>query len=227
MKSHGYFTRLAVVAALVINLSITPTLFAAAQTRVVPRGTVLKLILDDRLSTKDTEVGDMFKATVAEDVNVSGRTLIRHGDVVEGTVTQVEEAKRLAGLTGKAGLTLRFDSLRTDRGESPLTATLISVHDPVKGLTAEDVENDDNRDLGDEGQIEAERDVKGILTKGAIGVAAGALLGALFGNVSRGVLLGSIGGAVAILAPKGEDVELKEGTGLQIRLDRDLNLSLT
>ena len=82
-------------------------------------------------------------------------------------------------------------------------------------------------DIDEEGEIEAETDVTDILTKGAIGLGAGALLGAIFGNVSRGVLLGTIGGAVAILAPKGEDVELEEGSGLRIRLDRDIDLRTT
>jgi hypothetical protein len=53
------------------------------------------------------------------------------------------------------------------------------------------------------------------------------VLGALFGNVSRGLLLGTIGGAVAILAPKGRDVILEKGTGFQVRIDHDLNLPVT
>ena len=55
-------------------------------------------------------------------------------------------------------------------------------------------------------------------------MAAGTVLGAIFGSVSRGLLLGSIGGAVAILAPKGDDVTLSQGTGLPVRLDRDLDV---
>ncbi len=207
-------------------------LFAApplrAQSNVVPRGTALKLILSETLSSKETDAGDRFRATVAEDVVVDGRTLIRRGAAVRGTVTQVERAKRLAGLAGRAKLVLRYDTVQTVNGERPLAATLVSVHDPVPGLTDEDVKKkDDETDIGEEGEVTAETEVGEILTKGAIGVAAGALLGALFGNVSRGLILGSIGGAIAILAPKGDDVVLKEGTGLQIRLNRDLNAATT
>jgi hypothetical protein len=205
------------------NTLFTPVI-SAAQTQNVPRGTRLKVILNNDLSTKTTDEGDQFEATVAEAVRVDGRTLIPRGSTIEGTVTEVERAKRLAGLAGKAKLTLRFDRIRV-RGQSrPIHATVVSVHDPVEGLTDEDLEDSD---VGDEGEVEADTDTKDVLTKGAIGVAAGALLGALFGNVSRGVIIGSIGGAVAILAPKGKDVILKEGTGLTIRLDRDLNLAIT
>jgi hypothetical protein len=158
--------------------------------------------------------------------------VIRHGATVRGAVTQVERAERLAGLSGRARLMLRFDTIETDTGNRQIAATLVSVHDPVPGLRSKNVDDDDDEvaedtDIGEEGEIEAETDVGDIITKGAIGVAAGALLGALFGNVSRGVILGSIGGAVAILAPKGEKVTLPPGTGLRIRLDRDLNVSIT
>lgn len=214
---------------LAASMALTPSGFAgtSVEQSVVPRGTTLRLILNDSLNTKKTNAGERFQATVAEDVIVDGRVMIRHGARVEGTVTEVERAKRLAGLAGKAKMTLRFDRVRTVNGERPLVATLVSVHDPVPGLKDEDIKKDKKVDVNEEGEVTADRDIKDILTKGAIGVAAGALLGVLFGNASRGVIIGSIGGAVAILAPKGKDVNLKEGTGLQIRLDRDLNIAIT
>jgi hypothetical protein len=200
-----------------VVMSLSPSLMA--QSQVVPRGTTLKLILNDNLSTKETNVGDKFHATVAEDVTADGRVMIQHGATVQGTVTEVEQAKRLAGLRGKAKMMLRFDSVVTVNGSRPLVATVVSVHDPVPG--------NKGSDISEEGEVRAGSDVRGTITRGAIGVAAGAVLGALFGNVSRGLMLGTIGGAVAILAPKAKDVKLKEGTGIQIRLDRDLNISAT
>lgn len=206
-------------------MSLAPSLQAQSSQIVVPRDTELKLILNDSLSTKSTDVGDKFSARVAEDVLVNGRLAIRHGATVTGTVTEVEKPKRLAGLAGKAKLMLRFDTVQTVNGERPMIATLTSVHDPVPGATTD--EDKTTTKTGDEGQVESKSDVKDILTKGAIGVAAGAVLGAVFGNVSKGVLLGTIGGAVAILAPKGKDVSLEQGMGLIVRLDRDLALSTT
>src|SRR5262245_28376376 len=153
------------VGALVLTLSIAPLLQAQS---AVPRDTVVKLILNNRLGTKDTNIGDKFTATVAEDVVVDGRTLIRHGAVVDGTVTQVERPKRLAGITGKARLMLRFDRIHVN-GSRALTATLVSVHDPVPGVKVEDQKSEDSK-IGDEGEVKAKTDTKDILTKGAIGV---------------------------------------------------------
>jgi hypothetical protein len=225
MKINRYGMPLLLVMALTLNLAVTP-LLAAAQRNVVPRDTILKLILDDRLSTENTNPGDWFTARLAEDLRRNGRVFIERGAIVEGRVTRVEKPKRLAGLQGTASLTLSFDRLRTDDRVYPMVATLVSVHDPVEGLEPDDVKSNDQK-VGDEGEIEAERNTTEIITKGAIGVAAGALLGALFGNVSRGLLLGSIGGAIAILAPKGKHVVLEEGTGLRVRLDRDLSPVVT
>ncbi len=200
---------------LTLNLAaISPGL--PANTGIVPNGTTINLLLKQELSTSANKVGDTFTAEVVQDVVVNGQTVIPHGAMVDGQISKLEKPKRLAGMTGKASLVLRFDRIRTRSGEEPIVASLVSVHDPVESKPQEKV--------GEEGKVEAKTDTKGILTKGAIGVAAGTVLGAVFGNVSRGLALGSIGGAVAILAPKGKDVTLPKESGLQIRLDRDLDV---
>jgi outer membrane lipoprotein SlyB len=212
-------------APLVLLLVVSLALVTPAMAQVVPSGTILKFVLDDELSTKKNEVGDKFTAQLAAPVVIEGDTLLPAGTIVEGSITKLEKAKRLAGLQGKASLVLAFDRIRTPSREVPVAATLVGVHDPIdKTKQREELEEAKKRDdrVKDEGEIEAKRDVKDIATKGAIGVAAGTVLGALFGNVSRGLLLGSIGGAVAILAPKGNEVTLREGTGFEVRLERDL-----
>jgi hypothetical protein len=201
---------------LVLNLAVlTPTLETMSHS--VSKGTMLKLILKDNLSTETSKEGDPFTAELAEDVVIRGNAMLHKGATVEGVISKMEGAKRLGGLKGKASMVLRFDKIRTHSGEEPMVASLASVHDPVGGSKQGDK-------VKDEGEVQAKTDVKDIATKGAIGVAAGTVLGAIFGNVSRGLLLGSIGGAVAILAPKGNDVMLSPGTGLQVRLDRDLEV---
>jgi len=205
---------------------VTPVLGVMASR--IPRDTTLKLLLKDDLSTKKNEVGNKFAAELVDPVVVDGSTLLPSGTKVEGTITKLEKSKRLAGLKGKASMVLSFDRIRIDGEDRPIAATLVSVHDPIdKSEQREAAERGKDSDgkVKEEGGVEAKNDVKNMAVKGAIGVAAGTVLGALFGNVSRGLLLGSIGGAVAILAPKGEEVTLPEGTGLQVRLDRDLEVT--
>ena len=95
---------------LVLNLAIlTPTLEAMPS---VPKGTILKLILNDNLSTKTSKEGDPFAAELAEDVVIPGYTMLHKGATIEGVISKMEEAKRLGGLKGKAfhGASLRQDS---------------------------------------------------------------------------------------------------------------------
>jgi len=182
----------------------------------VARGTIVKLILKNGLNTSISRKGDRFSAEVAEDVTVGSRVAIPRGSIVSGAIQDLESAKHMSLLRGKASMALRFDYLRISGREVPIVASLVSVHDPHEDKQSESVKG--------EGRIQANTDVKGALTKGAVGVAGGSILGAVFGNVARGLALGSIGGAVAILAPKGGEVSLPEGAGLQIRLDRDLSV---
>jgi hypothetical protein len=188
-----------------------------ANTLVVPTGTEIRLVLESSLSTETNKVRDPFAAEVAEDVVIGGQTMIARGARVHGEISRIETPKRLAGLTGKASMVLRFDNIHTSSGDEALVASLVSVSDPANTKQKESVKR--------EGKVEATADTKGMIAKGTIGVAAGTVLGAIFGNVSRGLLLGSIGGAAAILAPKGKDVTLEHGTGLVIRLDRNLEFS--
>ena len=188
------------VSALVLSLGAAPV---AAQSGMVPGGTILNLILDNSLDS-DTEVGDVFTATLAEDVLVDGNVRIRRGATVRGMVMDVADAGTLADPSRKASMRLRFESIGTNLKVYTISATLVSVHDRVSGLTGEEIRD---RDLDAD-----DRD---------------ALLRALFRDVSKGAIIGSIGDAVAILAPKANEVELEKGTGLRIRLDRDLNVTIT
>ena len=114
-------------------------------------------------------------------------------------------------------MVLRFDRIKYGSWEQPLAATLVSVHDPVK--------QGKNVTTTDEGAVQAKENIKGDLVKTGAGAAGGSLLGLIFGSVSKGLAIGLIGGATAILATKGKNVELQPGTGLIVRLDHPLEVS--
>ena len=52
-----------IAAVLMVGLAMGPAL-NAAQGPVIPRDTVLKLVLNQELNSKDTKVGDKFTATL-------------------------------------------------------------------------------------------------------------------------------------------------------------------
>ncbi len=198
----------------------------AQEHRTIPQLTQLKLILKTLLSTRTTRVGDSFTAELAEPIVLVNKVVLpgsvppQGGDssaaLITGVVTSLEQAKRFSQFGRKASMALRFDRIKYGSWEQPLAATVISVHDPVN--------QGKNITTTDEGTVKAKENVKGDLIKTGVGAAGGSLLGLIFGSVSKGLAIGLMGGAAAILATKGKNVELQPGTGLIIRLDHPLEV---
>jgi hypothetical protein len=221
------------VLAFILCLSLlgvgNPPTFLEAQghmTVQLSQSTQLKLILNTLLSTRTSRVGDPFIAQLAEPV-VVGNKIVLPGSVasqagssaavVTGVVTALEPAKRLSQFGRQSSLVLRFDRIKYGAWEQNMAAILVSVHDAV---------NPGKIATTEEGAVRAKQNIKGDLVKGGVGAGAGSLLGLIFGSVSKGLIIGLIGGSVAILGAKGKNVELQPGTGLVVRLDRPLDITV-
>lgn len=63
----------------------------------MPEGTLLKVRMNDALSTRSTIRGSAFSATVAEDVQHDGRVVIPAGSVLDGMVTEIRGGRRISG----------------------------------------------------------------------------------------------------------------------------------
>jgi hypothetical protein len=197
---------------------ITP---AQAAEFTVPQGTQMRLILQNSLSTRTAQEHDQFTATLAQSVRVGDRVIFPAGSVVQGEVTLVERAKRLAPFRGKAAIHLRFETVRTPAGRDyPLMASLVSVHEPGKDIE----QSSAKAKTSEEGTVEAKSDVKKDILTGLGAAGGGALVGAIFGSVARGLVIGTAGGAAYVLAKKGKEVDLPQGTGMVIRMDRALTI---
>lgn len=175
----------------------TPTVFAAA-------GTQMRFRLAESLSTKSSQVGDRFQATLVEDVlSPRGEVLVPLGSVAQGVVVQSQESQ---GSDQPAVLALRMEMLAVQGDTHPIEATIV------------DAESDaDTRDSGGE-----------TAAKIAAGAAAGALLGRIIGGDNEGALVGAGAGAVAgtvfAVTTKGGHAEMNEGSTLTVRLDEPLPL---
>jgi hypothetical protein len=63
----------------------------------MPEGTLLKVRMNDDLSTRSTIRGSAFSATVAEDVQHDGRDVIPSGSILDGMVTEIRGGRRISG----------------------------------------------------------------------------------------------------------------------------------
>jgi type IV secretion system protein VirB10 len=163
----------------------------------VPKGTRVLLVLVSEVSTKHAKEGDRVYLRTDAPVAANGRVAIPRWSDVSGTITRTKPAGRVAG---RGELYIRFDSLILPNGVS-------------RDFHA--------RPPGDEGKVEG----NGKSADGGA-VLAGAGMGATVGAITRGLPGAAVGGAAGALAgvllTRNQDVVLRQGTHLEMVLDRDL-----
>lgn len=181
---------------------------SSRQSVTIPADTVVQVRLNDRLSSRNAQVGDRFTAVVDDD-DWSG---FPEGTRFAGVVSEVQKSS-----DSRPGiLDMQFrQALLPDGRKVPINGHLAS-------LSEEDVRRDaDGRILSRRGGGGSRFDPKWV----GYGAAGGAVLGTIFGSsFLRGALLGGVGGAIYGYLNRdrgrGEfrDVSLDEGTNFGVRL---------
>ena len=139
----------------------------------VPEGALLKIKLNDEISTATTVAGSEFTGSITEAVEREGHVIIPVGAVLKGRVTQIRSGKRIGG---QASIHLEPETVTLPDG------THYVVHAQV-------IDTDDfvNKKIDHEGTIVHRDHVKSTLA--AMGLATG-------GAASAGAVLGGGVGAV-------------------------------
>ncbi len=163
----------------------------AAQSRELrlPEGTRLLVRLDEPLSSATARREDRFDASVLRPVRAEGAVAVPAGTRVRGLIKRAEPAAR----GSKGGqLELDFDTLYLEPRRLDLRSRVVSL---------------DQDDTG--------RDTAG---KAGIGAVLGGVLGGILGG-KKGAIVGIIvGGTGAVVASKGDEVELPAGTVVTLEL---------
>ena len=165
---------------------------------IVPAGTALVVTVDQALSSKNSQTGQTFLATVARPVSVDGRTAIPKGAHVTGTVVAAKEKGRIKG-EGELVLALNAVTVRGQNFDIK-TGTLDST---IKG-----------------------KGKRTAATTGG-GAAGGALIGGLAGGgkgAGIGALVGAAGGFVGGAFTGNKQIEIPAETALTFTLSQSLTL---
>jgi hypothetical protein len=165
---------------------------------VVPAGTVLTVRVGQTLSSKTSQTGQAFLATLAQPVSVGGGTVIPGGSKLSGTVVT---AKAQGKVKGEGELSLALTSI-TVQGQTYHIKTAV-LNNTVKG--------------------KGSRTAK---TTGG-GAAGGALIGGLLGGgkgAAAGALLGGGAGLAGGAATGNQQIEIPVESALSFRLSAPLTL---
>lgn len=166
----------------------------------LPAGTLIRVQMDNGISSKVSSANDTFTATVIEPVLIRGAVVVPIGSVVEGFV---ESVKRAEALNKNGSFILRFNFLRFESGEerkivAELNEALTVKSDPVRPIAA---------------------------VAGGAGI--GALIGSL-AKSGKGTLIGAAIGVGAgtglALSVKGKEAVIQTDEKFTIRLNEKVTL---
>ena len=208
-----------VIARLIVSVFCLALLTSAAQSQTkkkstakrstarssvtIPRGTEIKIRLDNEIDSKESRDGDRFTATALSPSRYADAT-------IEGRIAKINESGKL---TGKTELSLTFDRIRLRNGRSGrMAAQVVKVYgeDSVK-----EVDEEGNVKSGSRGKTTAVR------TGG--GAALGAIIGGIAGGgkgAAIGAAVGAGAGAASTAIQGSNKVKLESGTEILIRTTR-------
>jgi hypothetical protein len=175
------------------------TASAAPAQIVVPAGTEMTVTVDQKLSSKTSEAGQSFMATVAQPVTVEGRTAIPKGASVSGKVLRAKAKGKIKG-----------------EGELAITLTSVTIRGKNYPLAVGTLDS----------TIKGKGKRTAVTTGG--GAAGGALIGGLAGGgkgAGIGALVGAAGGLVGGAFTGNKQIEITAETPLTFTLSKSLSVS--
>jgi hypothetical protein len=190
-----------------VMLSLLTSIPSECQTRkatrafTVPEWTSLRIRLNTTLTSKYSQIGDPFSATVVDRGPYQGAK-------VYGRVSSIQ---RSGHIKGRTTMVLRFTRLRMPNGRrATISAEIVRLYHAPSG---ESVDVEGAIESGGRGRKSAEHT--------GVGAGAGALFGAIFGG-GKGAGIGSIIGGAAGLGTTAfrghQEVTLGRGLEMLIRV---------
>jgi hypothetical protein len=202
--------------------AVLPSPVSAEPRQLIP-GTEIHLTLLTPVSSSISHEGDPFIAVLAQPVALDSRIILPAGTRLHGVVGTIQKPKNFSLFRGQAYMNLAFKSIEIDSRLIPVQMSIVAIGRPR--IDSYSKPRNDMK-IAEGEVVQQKHDYKGDVYGALIGGGGGSLMGALFGNVARGMGIGFAAGAVYIVARKGKEVDLPAQTGLLTRLDSTLTVPL-
>jgi len=182
----------------------------------IPQGAHLLLRLENSVSTRTAKEGDYVYLKTASPVTANGQIVVPVNSYVQGVVAR---AKRSGKVSGRAELAIRLETLTLPQGKVVKFAPhLSSVDDGDSGQKV----------TGTENMVEQAPSVGKDAERIAILAGSGASIGALaqrgWQGAGIGAAAGSAVGLATVLLTRGKEVELHQGSTLDVVFDRPVSI---
>ena len=182
----------------------------------IPQGSHVMLRMENSISTRTGQDGDYVYLRTASPISIAGNIILPVGSYVQGVVTN---AKRSGRVKGRAELAIRLETITLPTG---------SVYKFSPKLASVDSGTGDQKVVGKENSVQEGSTHGQDAARIAILAGSGGALGALVDRGARGAGIGAgVGAAVGlatVLLTRGREVELRQGTTLDVIFDRPVAL---
>ena len=194
---------------LVLSLSL---ISAAAE---IPQGSHALLRMVNSVTTRTAQEGDYVYLSTATPIVAGGRVLVPEGSYVQGVVSRV---KRSGRVSGRAELGIRIESLTLRSGAViQLSPRLGSVD---AGGSDQKVDKENGITQGSSHGADAAR----VATLGGTGAALGGMIDRSWTGAGIGAGAGGAVGLASVLLTRGREVELRQGSTIDVVFDRPVQV---
>lgn len=191
-------------------------LASAAAAAEIPQGTHVLLRMENSLSTRTAKEGDFVYLRTAVPIANAGEIAVPSGSYVQGVVSMAKQSGRVKG---RAQLAIRLETLTLASGKVyKFSPHLNSVDSGESGQKVEGSENTVEQASG-HGQ-----DAQRIAILAGSGASIGGLADRSWKGAGIGAGVGSAVGLASVLLTRGKEVELRQGSTLDVVFDRPVTL---